>query len=197
MVLYFRNKFIESKYRNQIDRMSSRTTSELILLTRTRKSLGVSQELMATYLGTSREMVSMIENGLRNLTLGHKAALLSVDLWMNPDLLPDERVTAERHELWLSEAAQWLSRSKSRSNAMLEMKRHELRSMQKDYDRSREIVNRLRGAAPAGITKPLAARWVQRVVWVHEGMMEKCGPLSQMKLRVEMAKLEAVISLSV
>jgi len=175
--------------------MSVRKTDELILLTRTRKALGVTQELMATYLGTSREMITKIELGLRNLNFAHKTALLNADLWMNPAMVPDESVTVERHEASEGEAAQWLSHTKSRSKVVLVLKRHELRTMQKDYLRSQEIVNRLKGPTPLGITKPLPVRWVQRVVRVHEGVMEKCGPLAQTQLRVEMAKLQGVIDL--
>jgi transcriptional regulator with XRE-family HTH domain len=180
----------------QIIQMPHRSPTESVLLTRTRQALGIDQELMGGYIGASRQMVSMIEKGRRNLKLGQASILLNLDIWLNPETTPDESGTLEWQAAQEAEAAQWLNARKDKARVMLELKQFELRAMQKDYARSREIVNRLNGPAPAGISKPLPVRWKQRVMRVHERIMKQCGPVMQMKYRLDIAALEAALSVS-
>jgi len=169
--------------------MVSRTLSESVILTRTRRSIGIDQELMGTYLGLSKQMISMIERGNRSLKLKDEIALLTLDIWMNPSVVPGTEGTQNAHELATSQAAKWLSAQKSLAKARLVLKQHELREMISAYDRSREVINRLKGTPPSSALKPLPTRWVQRVVKVHERVMENCGPQAHMKLQVAIAVL--------
>jgi DNA-binding XRE family transcriptional regulator len=175
--------------------MNQRPLSDHLILTRTRETLRISQPLMASGLGMSRETVSKIEQGQRNLTLNAKMILMNMDVYLEYDGPVDPAGAATLDNQFNTQAAHWLNNMKAQAQVKLAHYTHVLRNMESAYAHSRELINRLKGAPPAGVSRPLPVRWVQRVVREHEVLMEKNSPLAQVKLRAEMAKLQAILDL--
>ncbi|MFO0362355.1 MAG: helix-turn-helix domain-containing protein [Flavobacteriales bacterium] len=175
--------------------MNPRPVSELLILSRTREGLGIKQSLMASGLGISREMLSKIETGQRHLTLNAKMILMNMDVYLEHDGPVDPAGAATLDNQFNTQAAHWLNNMKAQAQVKLAHYTHVLRNMESAYAHSQELINRLKGAPPAGVTRPLPVRWVQRVVREHELLMEKNSPLAQVKLRAEMAKLQTILDL--
>lgn len=175
--------------------MTENDADDLILLTRTRELWGIDQVQVGEVLGLSRQMVSMIEHGRRNLRFEDKMMLLTMDAWVDASNPPQPETVEMVQQSGAQKATQWLQAEKAMAEQALPAKEKALLTITQAYERSKTIVCQLQGPAPAGALKPLPQRWKQRIIKHHQRIMERNSPLVQMRLRAEMARLRAVLEM--